>query len=170
MNFLFGVTDKDEASLFRVEESDGHFTLAFDYDDVTMYMARNEEEPTGESSLQIGGDETVEFTLHHPGPKDAAKDIEFWKKNECYIKIGNGFAAYNSKDNELQLVEDSSNTEKLWLPCKLMEELEKSADDMKRILNGPRPKKKSPIPRPNKGKEKEKPPPHVFGAEDFSGK
>ncbi len=130
-----------------------------DDDKFTLYMARNPEEPTGMTSLQMGGEEPVEFTLHHPGPNDAAKDIKFWKTNPCYIKVGNGFAAYNVEDDWLEFAEGSSDAEELWLRCKI-EQLEGGKGGM-HAPGGPKPTRKTPLPRKNKPRKIR----HQFGCE-----
>ena len=162
INLLSGVKDKHDASFFYVEQNAGKYVLAYDFEDGSgsMYMARNPEAPTEMNSIQMGGEEPAEFTLHHPGPKDATKDVVFWKKNPCYIKIENGYAAYNDEDDWMEFTEEDSNTEDLWLPCQL-QELETGGDGMHHAPGGPRPTKKTPINRRNKPKKKA----HQFGSE-----
>ena len=156
VNLLSGVKDKHDASFFHVEENAGKYVLAYDFEDGSgsMYMARNPEAPTEMNSIQMGGEEPAEFTLHHPGPKDATKDVAFWKKNPCCIKIENGFMAYNDEEDWMEFTEVGSSdaNDDLWFPCKLLELERGRRYSMHCALGGPRQAKKSPIFYKNKPK------------------
>lgn len=146
MNLIFGVTDKENASVFSVEERKTKgpykyklFLVLPDASETQRpYVARSDKKRTRKGSVEVGGGRAIKFSLSTGSGEGEGLTVADWEEKPCRVNVAAqkkdgyiaGYLGYSETQNMCEFIEngDAEKEGKMWLHYKL-EQLEADAGE-----------------------------------------